>query len=354
MSIQKIIPAIMSGGSGTRLWPLSTREVPKQFHAIGAGRPMIVETAARVSGEHEGVRFLDPVVICNVQHEQLVAQQLRQAGVTPLATILEPVGRNTAATAALSALAAKAADEDALVLLLPADHLIGNPAAFRSAIARAAPLARDHIVTFGMEPTSPETGYGYIEAGEPLADGVLAVSAFREKPEKAVAEAYIAKGGYYWNGGIFLYHPDRLITEFALAPEILAAVETAWRQAQRDGSSIRLDRTLFSAAPSEPIDIAIMEKTRRAAVAPCDIDWFDLGSWAEVWRVSDKDFDGNASTGPVSMIESQGCLVRSEGPKVAIAGLSDLIVVATPEAVLVLPRDRAQDVKKLWEMAARD
>jgi len=354
MSIQKIIPAIMSGGSGTRLWPLSTREVPKQFHPIGAERSMIVETAARVSGEYTGVRFLDPVIICNAQHEHLVAQQLREAGITPLATILEPVGRNTAATAALSALAAKAIDEDALVLLLPADHLIGNPQAFRAAIARAAPLARDRIVTFGMEPTAPETGYGYIESGEALADGVLAVSAFKEKPERQVAEAYIAKGGYYWNGGIFLYHPERLIAEFAQAADILAAVETAWHQAERDGPTVRLDHALFSVAPSEPIDIAIMEKTDRSAVAPCDIDWFDLGSWAEVWRVADKDSAGNATTGAVSMIESGGCLIRSEGPKIAIAGVSDLIVVATADAVLVLPRDRSQDVKKLWEMATRD
>lgn len=347
----KIIPVIMSGGSGTRLWPLSTSEHPKQFHAIGADRSMILETVDRVTGAHGSISFLAPIIICNAQHEDLVQAQLLAAGVTPMSVILEPVGRNTAATAALGALAAVERDPEALVLLLPADHLIGNPSAFREAIARAAPLARDRIVTFGMKPSGPETGYGYIESGPELADGVLEVSAFKEKPERVVAEGYLAKGGYYWNGGIFLYHPDRLIEEFAPSAAILEAVQAAWSATSRDGGVVRLDSVLFAATPSEPIDIAVMEKTRRAAVAPCDIDWYDVGSWAEVWRVSDKDSAGNATSQDVSLIDVGGCLVRSEGPKVAIAGLTDLIIVATPEAVLVVPRDRAQDVKKLWALA---
>jgi mannose-1-phosphate guanylyltransferase/mannose-6-phosphate isomerase len=344
----KIIPAIMSGGSGTRMWPLSTDAHPKQFHALGAPRSMIEETALRLRGEWPGLTFLDPVIIAGERHRDLVTSTLAASGITPAAVILEPMGRNTAATAALAALAALEMDPEALVLLMPADHLITQPDAFKTAIAAAADIARTHIVTFGIEPTGPETGFGYIRHGEPLADRVMKVAAFKEKPARDVAEAYLREGGYSWNSGIFFFAPGLLLKEFDHAgADIRDAAAAALAKASRNGVHILLDRDAFAACRAEPVDIAVMEQTPRAAVTPCDIGWADVGSWAELWRLSAQDAEGNAVRGSATLLDASNNLIRAEGVHVAVAGVSDLIIVATREGVLVLPRERAQDVKKI-------
>ncbi|MEJ0059338.1 MAG: mannose-1-phosphate guanylyltransferase/mannose-6-phosphate isomerase [Terricaulis sp.] len=349
----RIIPAIMSGGSGTRLWPASTESKPKQFHAIKGEGSMIVQTIERVFGDTDALSFLPPLILCNAQHDVLAAEQLAEAGYAPAAIVLEPMGRNTAATAAIAAALTSELAPDALVLLLPADHVIDDPDAFRAAIERAAPFARERIVTFGIEPDRPETGYGYIKRGAALGEGVFEVAAFREKPNEATARDYIAEGSYSWNAGMFFFHPDVLLKEFDASPQVRDASLEALRLATRSGNQILLDAEAFAKAPSLPLDIAVMEKTSRAAVAPCDIGWADVGSWDEIWRVSDQDENGNAAHGRVVIVESSNNLVRSEGPKICIAGLEDLVVIATADAVMILPRARAQDVKLLRELALK-
>lgn len=338
----------MSGGSGTRLWPLSTEETPKQFHALGGENSLIGETALRLRGQRGGLDFQPPIVIAGERHRDLVSTRLAAAGVSPAAVVLEPEGRNTAATAAIAALLVREIDPDALVLLMPADHIVGDPLAFEAAVRSAAETALTRIVTFGIEPKSPETGYGYIQQGDKLADGVFTVAAFKEKPLREVAEGYLKEGGYSWNSGVFFFHPDVMLEEFSIAStDIREGARQALEKAKRTGAEILLDPYAFAAVRSAPVDIAVMEKTARAAVAPCDIGWADVGSWAELWRLAEKDGQGNAATGPVLILDGDNNLVRAEGIHVSLAGVSDLIVVATRDAVLILPRDRAQDVKKL-------
>lgn len=347
----KIFPVIMSGGSGTRLWPLSTDQKPKQFHGFLGSRPMIVETASRFSGAADKAQFLDPIIIANAAHRDLIDSQLAEHGVRPAAVILEPMGRNTAATAALAALAARELDPEAAVLLMPADHVVTKPQAFLDAILAAASVIEDRIVTFGIEPDGPETGYGYIKQGEELQPGVYAVDSFKEKPDEKLAASYLAEGGYTWNSGVFLYRPALMLEEFdRFAPDIATGAANALKAASRQAGGLILDPDIFASAPAAPIDIAVMERTNRAAVVPCDIGWADIGSWAELWRLSDKDEHDNVGWGRLATLECQGNLVMAgEGMKVALAGVEDLIVVATKEAVLVLPRSRAQDVKQLLE-----
>ncbi len=351
----KVLPVIMSGGSGTRLWPLSTEDKPKQFHALASELSMIQDTAARFDGGRD-LTFLPPVVICNRRHGALARDQLSATGIEPAAVIMEPFGRNTACVAAMAAHWAKEHAPDALVLLLPADHVIADPEGFRRVIAKAATGAKSHIVTFGIEPQGPETGYGYIQRGEPLYDGVFRVARFVEKPNQATAEGYLAKGGYSWNAGIFLYAPEILLAEAqSFCPAIKAAAIAALAGAARDGVFIDLDAETFAACPSEPIDTAVMEKTDKAAVAPCDIGWADVGSWSELWRQGPRDADQNFVKGEVLSVETEGSLIWSDGPSVSVLGVSDLIVIATTDHVLVLPKDRAQDVKKIvdaWKRKA--
>lgn len=346
-----IVPAIMSGGSGTRLWPLSTDARPKQFHTLGGTAPMIVETINRVQAKTKGIRFANPLIIANAAHEALIADQLAAAGIAADEIILEPVGRNTAATAVLAALAAEARDPDALVLLLPADHVITDAKGFRAAIAAAAPFARERIVTFGITPTGPDTGYGYIQAGKVLGDGVRAIKAFKEKPDRATAKRYLKSGDYAWNAGIFLFSPKVLLAEFTASAAILDLTTKAYRGATRQGIITRLDAKAFGKVPSSPVDVAVMEQTKKGAVLPCAIGWADVGSWSEVWRISPADGDGNVCIGPTVVQDVKGSLVMSQGPVVAVAGVDNLIVVATKDAVLILPKDRAQDVKALWQRA---
>ena len=348
MVITKIIPVIMSGGSGTRLWPLSTRSRPKQFHRLGAERTMIEETVLRFTGDHGAVRFLDPVVIANAAHEGLVQSLVARSGVSLASLILEPQGRNTAATAALAAMIAQEIDPEALVLIAPADQLVGRPQDFVAAITAAAPIANSHIVTFGIKPSGPETGYGYIQQGILLANGVFEVAAFKEKPDLPLASEYFQDPRYSWNSGVFFASPAVLLEEFGIAAaDIRDGAGASLQGAQRSGNVIRLDPDIFATVRSEAVDRAVMEKTSRAAVAPCDIGWADVGSWSELWRLSEKDAAGNAVDGSVTLIDGANTLIRSDGIQVSAIGVSDLVIVASGNSVLVMPRNRAQDVKKV-------
>ncbi len=347
--MRNIIPVIMSGGSGTRLWPMSTEDRPKQFHALAGVNTMIQDTALRLSGPG----FLDPVVICNARHGELADRQLAAAGVNPARIVLEPIGRNTAATAALGAATVRELDPEALMLLAPADHIVADVAAFRAALARAAPFAGDRIVTLGIEPTAPDTGFGYIERGQELGEAVFEIARFREKPNRETAEGYLRAGGFSWNAGMFLAAPDLVLQEFEESAEIRDGALKALAAGRRNGVFITLDAALFAATPSAPFDIAVMERTRRSAVAPCDIGWADVGSWPELHRLAASDAQGNASHGRVLTLDVRNTLVRGEGPLVALAGVEDLIVVATPDVVLIVHRDRAQEVKTLCELAKK-
>jgi len=343
----RIFPVIMSGGSGTRIWPLSTQDRPKQFHALGAGRSMIEETALRFSGTHGDIEFLDPIVIAGQSHRDLVLELLGNSGVKLSALVLEPEGRNTAATAALAALVAQELDPGALVLLAPADHLVSRPKDLVAAVSAAARVVSDRIVVFGITPSGPETSYGYIHQGERLSDGVHTVTAFKEKPDAALAQSYLDEGGYSWNAGIFFFRPSLMLEEFEHAADIREGARAALARGRREGVEIHLDPATFAKVRSLPVDIAVMEKTRRAAVAPCDVGWADVGSWSELWRLSDKDAGGNAVSGSATLLDSANNLVRGEGVHVSAIGVSDLVIVATRDAVLVMPRSRAQDVKKV-------
>lgn len=348
MPVTRIIPVVMSGGSGTRLWPLSTASKPKQFHNLGAERTMIEETVLRFSGRHDGVDFLPPVIIAAESHRDLVADAMKAAGIVPAAVILEPKGRNTAATAALAALIVQEIDPEACVLLAPADHLVTRPAAFVAAIRAATAVLPDRIVTFGINPTGPETGYGYIRQGEGLAAGVHAVASFKEKPEQHIARQYLDEGGYSWNSGVFMFAPSMMLAEFSIAAaDIREGASAALAGAVRKDAEILLDADTFAAIRAEAVDRAVMEHTRRAAVAPCDIGWADVGSWGEVWRLAGKDGQGNALSGSVLIEDGANNLVRTDGLHVSIVGLSDLVVVVNGDSILIAPRDRSQDVKKV-------
>ncbi|MBM3565250.1 MAG: mannose-1-phosphate guanylyltransferase/mannose-6-phosphate isomerase [Alphaproteobacteria bacterium] len=340
-----IVPVVLSGGAGTRLWPLSIPERPKQFLDLGRARTFFHETLVRVSGPG----FRAPLVICNDEHRFLVAEQLRAAGVKPLAVALEPVPRNTAAAAAAAAVLAAKLAPGALVLLLPSDHVIGKPARLRQAITAAAPAAlKGALVTFGIKPTGPHTGYGYIEAGRKISGGVRAVGRFVEKPDKKRAQALLKKDGVFWNAGIFLFSPKAYLAELArFAPKVAAAAEMAVKKGERDLDFFRLDHKSFAAAPSGPIDTLVMEKTAKAAVIPVAMDWSDAGSWASLHATEAKDGRGNAVRGPVALHDVSGSLLFSEGPILGAVGVRDLVVVATEDAVLVAPRDRAEEVRAL-------
>jgi len=294
------------------------------------------------------------LIICNQQHGALAYEQLCTLGVPPAAIILEPFGRNTASVAVMAAAWVRAHAPGALALLLPADHVIADPKGFRAVIATAVEAAADHIVTFGIEPTGPETGYGYIQRGERIYDGVFRVARFVEKPNLKTAESYLAEGGYFWNGGIFLYAPETLLAEAERhSPEIMGKTIEALDRGGRDGVFIALDREAFAACPSQPIDIAIMEKTDKAAVAPCDIGWADVGSWSELWRQGPRDTEDNFIKGEAIVLDTEESLIWTNGPMVATVGVKDLIVIATADQVLVLPKNRAQDVKRIVEQLKR-
>jgi mannose-1-phosphate guanylyltransferase/mannose-6-phosphate isomerase len=339
----------MSGGSGTRLWPLSTDKKPKQFHALGSDLSLLQETVSRLRGSPD-LEPLEPILISNQRQAELIEGQIAALGRTASAVVLEPFGRNTAAVATMAALLAQSQDADALVLLTPADHVIVDAEGFSATIARAVPAARDHIVTFGIEPTSPETGYGYIEAGRAIDDVARKVVRFAEKPDLATAQAYLAGGRHFWNAGIFLFAPAVLLAEMErLAPGVVAACRAALALARRKGVVIALDEEAFAACPSISIDYAVMEHTDKGAVAPLGVSWADVGSWSELWRLGPQDARGNFVRGDGVLIDTEDCLIWTEGKTLGAIGVRDLIIVQTEDAVIVLPKNRAQDVKLLLE-----
>ncbi|WBV44541.1 mannose-1-phosphate guanylyltransferase/mannose-6-phosphate isomerase [Pseudoroseomonas cervicalis] len=345
----QIVPVILCGGTGSRLWPLSREGFPKQFWPLLSPRTMLQDTAARASGPG----FAAPLVISNQAHRFLIAEQLREAQIDEARIVLEPVARNSAPAIAAAALLAHEANPQDVLWLMPADAAISDAAALQAALARAAEAARaGHIVTFGMRPTSPETGYGYIEAGAPLPglEGVSAIARFVEKPDAARAAEFLAGGRHLWNSGMFVATAATLLSELErLAPELLAAVRAAVEAATRDLDFIRLDPAAFALAPDISVDYAVMEKTDRAAVVPAALGWSDVGSWAALWEVSPKDDGGNAVQGPVALHNTRNSYVRSEGILTGVVGLEDAVIVVTDDAVLAMHRDHAQDVKKLLE-----
>lgn len=344
-----IQPVILSGGVGSRLWPLSRSTMPKQFMALAGVRTMIQETAQRVTGHQP------PMVVCNAEQRFLVAEQLRAAGLANAGIVLEPAARGTAPAVAVAALRCA---PDALLFIMPADHYVRKPEALAAAVKAAAPAAADGIlVTFGIMPEGPETGYGYVCQGQPIEGrpGCYAVEHFKEKPDRATAEAYIAEGCYHWNSGMFLVQARAYLDELErLEPQMLAACRDAVAKGRSEGDFYFLDKEAFARARSDSIDYAVMERARRVAVVPVDLGWSDIGSWSAMWGLGEKDEDQNVRLGDTIAIGVHNALLRSHGPLVAAVGVDDLVVVATPDAVLVTNRDNAQDVKKIVEELERD
>lgn len=346
-----IVPVILSGGSGTRLWPMSRPEHPKQMLALTAEETMLQLTARRTP---QGDVFAAPVIVANALHADMVEGQLGAVGAGAQALILEPMGRNTAPAIALAALAVPG---DAPMLVMPSDHVIADIDAFHAAIHAAIPAVNDGwLVTFGIAPDAPETGYGYIQVGEAIGAGIHRVARFVEKPARDVAEAMIASGDHAWNGGIFLFRADAYLDALTrFAPDMLAAAQAAMDGAIRSGTRILPDATAFAASPSDSIDYAVMEKAERVAVVPVSMGWSDVGSWDALHAISDCDGQGNACRGDVVAIDTADCLVRAgKGKRVALVGVSDLIVVVDGDDVLVLPRGRSQDVKRIIEAMKKD
>jgi mannose-1-phosphate guanylyltransferase/mannose-6-phosphate isomerase len=341
-----LVPVILSGGAGTRLWPLSRELLPKQLLALTSERTMIQETAARLAGF---TGSLPPVVVCNEAHRFLVAEQLRAMDLAPTGILLEPVGRNTAPAIALAAHAViAAAGEDALLLVLPADHVLQDLAAFQRAVGLAVPAAAaGKLVTFGIVARTPETGYGYIRRarGE---GAVSAIAEFVEKPNLERAKEFVASGDYFWNSGMFLFAARRFLTELALhAPDIAGVCARASATAVRDQDFTRIDGATFAACRSESIDYAVMEKTRDAVMVPLDAGWNDVGSWAALHDVLPADAQGNVVRGDVMLEDTTGSYVHADSRLVTALGLHDMVIVETADAVLVAPRSQVQDVKKL-------
>jgi len=348
MSDQSLIhPVILSGGAGTRLWPISRRDFPKQFIPLLNEKSPLQDTVLRVSDE----RHASPSVICSAAHRFLVAEQMAQIGVHPKNIILEPVGRNTCPAAAVAALMVSDLEPSGLVLLLPSDHLVVEQDAFLRAIESAKPIAeKGYLVTFGVKPTQPETGYGYIKVGSELSDGEGGhhVDRFTEKPDLQQASEYLASGGYAWNSGIFLFRADRMLEELERhAPDVLAAAVGSWKKALTDLDFIRLDGEAFETAPSISLDYAIIEKTDRAAVVPVEMGWSDLGTWDALWAIAERDDDGNACRGDVFAVDTHGSYLRTDGPVMAVLGLENVIAIATDDALLIASKDRAQEVNAI-------
>jgi len=338
-----IRPVVLSGGSGTRLWPLSRAAYPKQLMPLLSERSLLQETLERVA---DPTLFATPTLICNDEHRFLVAEQLRAMQCKPEAIVLEPVGRNTGPAVAAAALMAK---PESLLLILPSDHYIVDTMKFRAAVATAASAAETGaLVTFGITPTLPETGYGYIRRGEAMAkaNGCYRVAAFVEKPDSVTADKYLASGQYLWNSGMFLFRADRFLTELnKFEPAMLAAVKRAVAGAVRDLDFTRLAKDWFAAATAKSIDYAVMEKTADAVVVPADMGWTDVGSWAALWDVADKDSEGNALIGDVIAAEVTNSYIRSESRLVTAVGLDNVVLVETVDAVMAVARDRAQDIR---------
>jgi mannose-1-phosphate guanylyltransferase len=344
-SQRRITPVILSGGSGTRLWPLSRTGRPKQLLSLTDEETMLQLTARRTADPE---RFQAPIVVANAAHAAMIEEQLAAIGQSHASLILEPAARNTAPAIALAALACA---PDALLLVMPSDHVIGDPQAFRAAIDAAQPIVEEGwLATFGITPHQPETGYGYIERGEALAPGVHRARRFVEKPDRATAEAYVASGRFSWNGGIFLFSARAYLDALDVHdPEIATAARRAMSDARREGLRILPDAEAFASSPSDSIDYAVMERAERVALVPVEMGWSDVGSWDALHEIAECDEAGNAHHGEVVAIDTSGCLIRSDGPLVAAVGVKDLIVIATGDAVLIMPRGSSQEVKRAVE-----
>jgi mannose-1-phosphate guanylyltransferase / mannose-6-phosphate isomerase len=338
-------PVLFSGGSGTRLWPLSREAYPKQFLPLVGDDTMVQATWRRVAP----LASAAPIIVANEEHRFLVAEQLRQIGAPVPAIILEPVGRNTAPAIAAAALQALTGGQDPLLLVLPSDHVVRDPVAFRNAVAEVAAVAEaGALVTFGIMPGAPETGFGYIQSEQ--GPGPQKVLRFVEKPDQATAQSYLDAGNYYWNSGMFLFRADRYLSELKeFNPAMAAAAESALRTGYRDLDFCRLDEATWNACPSDSIDYAVMERTTHAVVVPADIGWSDVGSWSALWEVQQGDTDGNVLRGDVYVDGVKNSLVRAESRIVAVVGLDDVVVVETNDAVLVAHKDQVQRVKQIVE-----
>ena len=348
----KLVPVILSGGAGTRLWPLSRELLPKQLLALTGERTMIQDTAARLAGFPDATT---PVVVCNEAHRFLVAEQLREMGMPPAGILLEPVGRNTAPAIALAAHAVRQlAGDDALMLVLPADHVLRDLAAFQASIRLAIPAAAaGKLVAFGIVARTPETGYGYIRRAAGSAavapiEPIFPIEQFVEKPDLARAREFIASGNYFWNSGMFMFGAARFLEELAThAPDIAEVCARASATAVREKDFTRVDEAVFAACRSDSVDYAVMEKTRDAVMVPLDAGWNDVGSWAALHDVLPADERGNVIRGDVLLEDADGCYVHADSRLVAALGLHDMVIVETADAVLVAPKAKVQDVKKL-------
>ncbi len=349
--MSKLTPVLLSGGSGTRLWPLSRQSHPKQFLPLLGEHSLLQATWLRL----RGLPGADaPLVVANEEHRFLVAEQLRLVGAEPSALILEPVGRNTAPAIAVAALQAMSGGDDPVLLVLPSDHAIVDAEGFRAAVLAAMPAAEaGALVTFGIVPSAPETGYGYIKAT--AGEGVRAVERFVEKPDQAHAEKYVASGEYFWNSGMFLFRASRYLEELGKTqPGMLEFARQSLTNAKRDADFLRLDREAFAACPADSIDYAVMEKTQAAQVLPIDVGWSDVGSWSALWQVAEQDGDGNAHRGEVIARDCHNTLALGDKRLIALIGLSDVVVVDTDDAVLVAHKDHVQQVKDIVDTLKKD
>lgn len=340
----QIVPVVLSGGSGTRLWPLSRDLLPKQLLPLTSDHSLLQETALRASGGS----FAAPLVICNEKHRFMVAEQLRELSIEPLTIVLEPLARNTAPAAAIAALHIAEQIPGAMMMLLPSDHVIAHMDRFHAAADLAARAASTgSLVTFGIQPDKPETGYGYIKGGAPLdTEGVHRVERFVEKPDQETAQAYLDDGGYYWNSGMFLFSPGGYLSELEKHnPDMMAACRDTLKAAYHGHDFVELDAEAFAASPADSIDYAVMEKTEHAAVVPVDLGWNDVGAWSALWEIGDQDDDGNVTLGDVVTQNVHGSYLRSEGPLVAASDVDDVVVVATDDVLLIADKDHVQDVK---------
>jgi len=342
-----LIPVLLSGGIGSRLWPVSRAARPKQFLPLGGEGSMLQETHRRLQGLECGAA----IVVCNAEHRFMVAEQLRGETDESPAIILEPVGRNTAPAIALAALKAQERHPQALLLVLPADHHVRDPAAFRETVARAQAPARDgKLMTFGVVPTRPETGYGYVRCGDSVSEGLYDLAEFVEKPDTATAERYLAQGAYFWNSGLFLFRADRYLAELGMhQPAMLAACEQAMADAERDLDFIRPNAEAFLASPADSVDYAVMEHTKEGGVATLDCGWSDVGAWSALWEIGEADANGNVAEGDVLLQDAHNNYIRSESRLVTAIGVEDLVLVETADAVMVGARDRVQDIKQVVE-----
>ena len=345
-----LYPVILSGGSGTRLWPLSRAALPKQFLPLVSEQTLFQETLLRLKGFPD---MAAPLVVCNNEHRFLAAEQLHAIHAAPLLQILEPAGRNTAPAVAIAAFAAQEKDGAAILMVLPADHLIQNIPGFHAAIRSALDLAQqDKLVTFGITPNEPATGFGYIERGAALGTGEqsFSVARFVEKPDLDTAKQFLSSGNFFWNSGMFVFKASVYLLELQRhRPDIYQAAQLAWQHSTHDLDFCRLDEKDFAACPSESIDYAVMEHTQAAAMVTVDIGWSDIGSWSSLADVSTRDVQGNAFRGDVYLAETANSYIRAESRMVAAIGVQDLVIVETADAVLVMHKDFAQDVKHAVE-----